>query len=1152
MQTSLLSLTLCNVALAVLLLASGVRPAYSQVYWQEVGDSIAYEPYFLTAEYGFMYAGMWNWDGSVGNGVNPHNHLTPQIWRTVDSGKTWIESESYGGMMGFLNSLHFANSRVGYAALRQGETARKDHPASGGIYKTEDSGRSWRKITPVNYGFEDVYVLGDTLLASATLSSDRISDDQVDNTVASGMHRSTDGGKTWKIYPPQEVSCGFDIAGNDAGLIITGAWIGAGTLSISTDFGSTWKGVVPPPQFTGIGSYYVPRFSNRVFATSGYIVWSSEDAGQTWERSYEEKEPTSVLHAVAGAGCVVYAQSINQMLRSTDWGATWKVVNGQGASTFRAMSVVGNGATVYTRHVLYPHLGDWYDVWYRPLYRTTTGGDGQLSPVLKGETIGVQYALKSSPVSVPSGADTIRTRLCDSARINVKFQYSSECNYAWLYDVELDGLSKDQYTSSISSRRNVPIINDSAWLSIVPNKAGTYSLKIRVRFEQDDSRIRDTLFSIVLVVESNPSTFTLDAKNTFDMGFQRLCNVSTVRDSFSISALGCEPYEVKSVRFEDGSTNSGYTFTTAASALTLTPDGRKRFFHISFLPNRAGQFDGKIIIERESGSDTILVTATAEDDDRDLLLKSNIITAQACESSEAMIDLTNTSCRLMTLEAMDIPAPLELLPNQLPIGIPAGKSVQLKVRFTPISEGPQRVDALAHLKFVGQTETIDFDTILPLNVVGLPGTPLTVTTDTSINIGDVSICADKSFTVPIQSLGCDTLSITSTTLSALDKGYTITAMPNAIVPVNESTNATLLFTPPSAIGAYTTDLIITTNAGTRKVTLIANVAPGNKVLASSVTTLNFGETNICEERDSVIQLTNNGCDTLRITEANASDDFIVGGEYPIVLAPGQSIDVPVSTVLDTAGKPTQFSGEVIFTSTADNALPPITLTRSLVYPTKLRLEAVDEASGKAGDIVKFRILLEGQVPSTMTALHFDFLHNNDLLGFESLSSQDLTITSTTGNDAQVQRFTLSPVREAGVLGEISFKAFLAEAEQTTLSFDNISLEAEGVTFAPECIAVISDSGSRFNYIYTCGDNIIRDRLNGMRLIKSITPNPASGEIRVELSTQHAEITLIDALGKERVRTTEARIDVRDLPNGVYYVRVASAGSVETRRVVVSH
>jgi hypothetical protein len=88
---------------------------------------------------------------------------------------------------------------------------------------------------------------------------------------------------------------------------------------------------------------------------------------------------------------------------------------------------------------------------------------------------------------------------------------------------------------------------------------------------------------------------------------------------------------------------------------------------------------------------------------------------------------------------------------------------------------------------------------------------------------------------------------------------------------------------------------------------------------------------------------------------------------------------------------------------------------------------------------------------------------------------------------------------------------------------------------------------------TSGDNIIRDRLNGTRLIKSITPNPAKDEIRVELNVAgSAEITVFNALGVEVVKTGLYKIDVFGLAGGVYYVRVANGGSVETRRIVVEH
>jgi hypothetical protein len=160
-----------------------------------------------------------------------------------------------------------------------------------------------------------------------------------------------------------------------------------------------------------------------------------------------------------------------------------------------------------------------------------------------------------------------------------------------------------------------------------------------------------------------------------------------------------------------------------------------------------------------------------------------------------------------------------------------------------------------------------------------------------------------------------------------------------------------------------------------------------------------------------------------------------------------------------------------------------------------------------------------------------------------------------GNEEQRSSFVLSPVH-SGVIGELSFKTRLAIAEQTTLSFDNIRFEAtasngEPLSVAPECIAVISDSGTRFDYIYTCGDNIIRDRLNGTRLIKGITPNPATNELRLELNiANRMSVSVFDALGAEVLKSTSDRIDVSKLPNGVYYICVNADGVAESRRVVI--
>jgi PKD repeat protein len=433
-----------------------------------------------------------------------------------------------------------------------------------------------------------------------------------------------------------------------------------------------------------------------------------------------------------------------------------------------------------------------------------------------------------------------------------------------------------------------------------------------------------------------------------------------------------------------------------------------------------------------------------------------------------------------------------------------------------------------------------FSTVTVRSAAGRPSTA-------SISITDMlSTCSVVDTSVWLRA-GCRELDYSLMSSSSPDITVTPTS---ARVPADDSVLLRIHITP-SAAGITNAVLLLQLNED-RFGMAIGYTTAASGGLTASQTAIDFGETNICEERDTVVRLTNNGCDTLTITEADIDKNFNVGGSYPIKLAPGESIELSIVTVVDTVGKPRLLTGTLTITSTADNIIQPIALSRSLVYPTRLRLEAVNEASGKQGDIVKFRIILEGDVPATMTALHFDFLHNNDLLSFEGLSGDNLAITSTTGNESQVQRFTLSTVTAAGILGELTFKAFLAVAEQSTLAFDNITFEAKGVTFAPECIAVISDTGSRFNFVYTCGDNIIRDRMNGTRLIKSITPNPAQDEIRLELADGlgNAEITIVDMLGKEVLHTTSDRIDIRTLPSGAYYLRVSASGASQTKRIVI--
>jgi photosystem II stability/assembly factor-like uncharacterized protein len=92
----------------------------------------------------------------------------------------------------------------------------------------------------------------------------------------------------------------------------------------------------------------------------------------------------------------------------------------------------------------------------------------------------------------------------------------------------------------------------------------------------------------------------------------------------------------------------------------------------------------------------------------------------------------------------------------------------------------------------------------------------------------------------------------------------------------------------------------------------------------------------------------------------------------------------------------------------------------------------------------------------------------------------------------------------------------------------------------------------------CADSIILSAMQHKAPfdIVSVLPNPASHTITISLSEMTAaRYQLFDPLGvlkKSYERnSSESTLDVSDLPNGVYYLRVSQSGFVQSRKVVVT-
>ena len=128
------------------------------------------------------------------------------------------------------------------------------------------------------------------------------------------------------------------------------------------------------------------------------------------------------------------------------------------------------------------------------------------------------------------------------------------------------------------------------------------------------------------------------------------------------------------------------------------------------------------------------------------------------------------------------------------------------------------------------------------------------------------------------------------------------------------------------------------------------------------------------------------------------------------------------------------------------------------------------------------------------------------------------------------------------LGEIRFSPTLSKSGKTTaITLASSDFLTASGTKVGNCLAV-SDKGTQFQLVYSCGDSTLVNYLNNGNapsMIKPINPNPVSssngGIVSFQYVTKHeGNVTIIvyDELGKEVARV----VDHQFHPAGTYEVR----------------
>ena len=490
------------------------------------------------------------------------------------------------------------------------------------------------------------------------------------------------------------------------------------------------------------------------------------------------------------------------------------------------------------------------------------------------------------------------------------------------------------------------------------------------------------------------------------------------------------------------------------------------------------------------------------------------------------------------------------------------------VRFHPSLGGDSHGSLRIHTTQQGVSA---WDT-LPTVGTGIQGMGILNVFSTSLQAGSFSFCAgDTTISTSISNTGCDTLRITNIRFAG-DATFALTSsLSDTLLPPGATKSFGFSFAPRTK-GAHSGTLTFHSqnlhgsDAGHDTTISVAGFGTrGHKYIGASIASADLGAIYACQLRDTMLTLTNPGCDTLRVIAGTFDNPAYHSDRiYPIVLPPDSSAPVHVFLTPDTTGHPMTINGTVTFQSDADTGSTiSIPLTVSMIYPQHLSLSLSPQDSAGAGKPVTFKLILSGNAPG-LSALHFDLTNDDNLLSFVSANGNGLTWTP--GTPPTTRHFTLSPVPAPGEIGTLSFQTFLSTTSATPITLSQPTFENDR-NVPNECIASVGDSSSAFSYIYSCSQGLMQDLMNGVPFnVDRVVPNPATNNIDVYYHFQKTDVNseqssieckMYDLLGRMHMRQTGAEsgnqisLDVSSLPAGVYSLQIQMAGTTKNRRVVIA-
>lgn len=230
----------------------------------------------------------------VGNNIYAGT-LTEGILMSDDNGATWVRKDS-----GLADSTILSLYRIGNRLFAGSDS---------GAFTSMDGGNTWSRVTG---GLPRGHVVAfDTNSTAAFAATD------------SGIYRSTDKGLHWS-------AANQGLANTDvSSLAIVGDHLVAGVrgqIFVSIDNGTSWKASQTPFERSSIAP--LTAEGNLLYGADEFTLYRSSDGGSSWVRTVDGTTiPYQFDHVTARGRYVLAGLDNNMAIRSTDYGATWAVMD---------------------------------------------------------------------------------------------------------------------------------------------------------------------------------------------------------------------------------------------------------------------------------------------------------------------------------------------------------------------------------------------------------------------------------------------------------------------------------------------------------------------------------------------------------------------------------------------------------------------------------------------------------------------------------------------------------------------------------------------------------------------------------------------------------------------------------------------------------